>query len=291
MVGGHGVVHVDGALRGAGGAGREVQQGHVLGLGGRDLPVRRGFPHEGGQVQGSGFGIAVGVDQQDVPQVRELPAELGDLPAVQRPGGDQRPAGAQHEALPHGLGAERGEQRAEHARVLERAEHGDVQGRPAAGEGEDPFAAADAEAAQDPGEAVGLFGEFGVAQRMGAAVGPDEPQGLPAGAAAGRVPVHRLVGDVEAAAPGESGQGAAGLIPGEGRARRVIIHQVRPDPETADVFGDRRPAGGWFGSCRHGSIGLPPCRCRQDPCSRPAGSGRRGADIWGPAGNPAPASH
>ncbi|CAH0297211.1 hypothetical protein SRABI26_04417 [Arthrobacter sp. Bi26] len=59
-----------------------MQQGHVFGLGCRDLPVRRGFPHEGCQVQGSGLRIAFGVDEQDVAQFRELLAELGDLPAV-----------------------------------------------------------------------------------------------------------------------------------------------------------------------------------------------------------------
>ena len=266
VVGGDGVVDVDGALGRAGGAGREVQQGHVLGPGRHDLPVRGGCLHQPFQVQGARLRLAVGVGQQHMPQFGQRAAQLRHLPPVERPGGDEHPAGAQLQPLPHGLRSEGREQRAEHARVLEGAEHRDVEGGGAAAEREDALAAPDAEAAQHRGEPAALLGQLPVGERVAGPVGADEPQRLPAAASAGHVPVRGLEGDVQAPAAGQSGQFPAGVLPGEGRAGRVIIQQVGPDPEAARVLGDRRPAGGGFGSCRHAYIGRPPragCQCRK----------------------------
>ena len=157
---------------------REVQQGHVLGLRRGDRAVGRRRTHQRREIQGIRLRAAVGVDEQDVPEFRERVAEMGDLLAVKRPGGDQRPAGAELQPLADGFRAERGEQRAEDAGVLEGAQHRNVQRRSAPGEREDPLAAPDAEARAAPRQTGGLLGEVGVGQRVAAAVGPDEPQRL-----------------------------------------------------------------------------------------------------------------
>lgn len=105
-MGGDGVVDVDGALGRAGGAAGEVQQGHVLGLGVCDLPDGVSLGQEFGQVQGFRFGAAVGVHQQDVAEVGQGVPDRRHLPAVQRPGGQQYPAGPEVQPLPNRFGAE-----------------------------------------------------------------------------------------------------------------------------------------------------------------------------------------
>jgi len=169
------------------------------------------------------------------------------------------------QALPDRFGAERGEQRAEDAGVLERAQHGGIEGGAAAQEREDAFAAADAEAAQRRGEAVAPLGEIPIGQGVGAAVGPDEPQRLAAAESGHHVPVRRLVRDVQAPAARQARELPPGLVPAERGAGGDVIGQMGPDPEAAGVLPDGRPAERRRGSCRHGYIGRP----------RPAGAKSR----------------
>jgi len=167
------------------------------------------------------------------------------------------------QALPDRFGAERGEQRAEDAGVLERAQHGGIEGGAAAQEREDAFAAADAEAPQRRGETVALLGKVRVAQGVGAPVGADEPQRLAAAEAGRHVPVRRLVGDVQAPASRQSGELPPGLVPAERGAGGVVIGQMGANPEAAGVLPDGRPAERGRGSCRHGYIGRPgPARAK-----------------------------
>jgi hypothetical protein len=153
VVGDDRLVHVHRTLRRARRAAGEVQQRRVLRSGRGDLLDRLGPLHQVGQVEGAGLGAAVGVDKQDVPEVGQVGAHRGDLLAVQGSRGEQHPPLAEAQPLGHRLGAERGEERAEHAAVLERPEHADEQVGAPAEEGEDALAAADAERPQHTREA------------------------------------------------------------------------------------------------------------------------------------------
>ena len=213
----HRTVDVHRPLRPAGRAAGEVQQRHVLRVGGRDL-VRVVRPrHQVVQVLGAGDRLpARGADQQDVLEVGQLVAHRGDPAPVERLGGHEHPPVAQRQPLPDRLGAEGGEQRRDDGAVLECAEHGDVQRGDAPGEGEDTVARPDTEAGQDVGEPVGLPAQVAVGHLLHAAGVVHEAQGDVLGPTVACVAVDGLVRDVEPPTPGQPVEQGPRGAPAEG---------------------------------------------------------------------------
>ncbi len=291
VVGDHRLVHVHRALRRPGGAAGEVQQRHVLGLGRRDLvrrPAPRPSARRGRACRGSGRPSAS--TSSTCCEVGQRVAELGDLPPVERRGGDQHPARAQPQPL---RGPARGRRRRTAGRRRWRASACPAPRRTApvrARQREHPLAAPDAEAAQHAGEPAGLLGELGVGERW---LLPSARTNRSASCAARPPAACRSTASwamLRPRPPGSPASCAPGLVPGEGGTGRVVVHQVRPDPEAAEVFGDGGPAGGRFRSCRHGSIGTPARRrfledkgpAETGPAERPgAPVRRRHPDIKG----------
>lgn len=244
-VGGRGVVgddrlvDVDRAFRSAGGAAGEVQEGHVVGGRRRDGEgVRRGG-HQVVEGGGAGQVRRARSDDEDVFQVRERRAAPGDLAPVEVRSGDQDPRVTEAQPLLDRVGAEGREQRAQDAGALQRAQHRGVQLRAAPEQREHPVPAADAEGPQDVREAGRATRQFGVRDGGDGVVPGHADQRRPAGPGAGRVPVHRLVGHVEAA-PGKPGQFRTRLRPGEGRAGRFVVGETWRD-HGAGVLGDGFP--------------------------------------------------
>ena len=174
-------------------------------------------------------------------------AQRLDLARVERGARDQHPCVAAREARADRLGSERGEERAEHAAVLQRAERRHVQLGNPPGQREDAVALAHAELAQRVREAARELGELGVADVARRALAAQEAQRGAARARPVRVPVHRLVRDVQAAARGQTVQRGARLLPREARNRsprsRPDSAQARPPPSASESA--RKP---WCGS-------------------------------------------
>jgi len=127
------LVHVHRPFRRAGGPAGEVQQGHVLRGGGRDVELRLGGAHERVEVVRI-RGRVAGAHDQHVLETWEIAAHLRNpAPAVEGVRGDQHAAVADGQPLRDGFRAEGGKQRAEDAAVLQRAERGHVQLRYASG--------------------------------------------------------------------------------------------------------------------------------------------------------------
>ena len=106
----------------------------------------------------------------------ELLADRGHLPAVERLGRHQHPPVAPAQALADRLGAERGEQRTEHAAVLQGAERGHVQLQGAVGQHEDAVASFDAEGGEAGGEPVGEVLQLPVGHLGGGTVAAEQAQ-------------------------------------------------------------------------------------------------------------------
>ena len=162
VVGHHGAVDVDGALRRPGGAAGEVQQRHVLWIGGGDHELRGGRLHEFVEVQRAVLCRSARSDQQYVLEIGKRVADRCDLAVVEGGCGHQDPAVTAPDPLVDRVRTEDGEQRADHAGVLQRTQHGDVQLRHPAQQGEHAVALADTKVAEHVGEAIGPFGQVGV---------------------------------------------------------------------------------------------------------------------------------
>ena len=112
------LVHVDRTLGRARGAAREVEQRHVFGIRRLDLvvgdPPRSRAASRSTVPSGGPRGSCSVPASKHVAQLGEALAHPGHLAAVEGRRGDEHPAGAELEALADGLGAEGGEQRAEH---------------------------------------------------------------------------------------------------------------------------------------------------------------------------------
>ena len=111
--------------------------------------------------------------------------------------------------------------------MLERSEGGRIKGRHAAEEREDAGAAPDAQAGEDVGEAARHVAEIGVAERFDTAVEPYESERDVLGPGPGGVAVDGLVRHVKALPAGKTGKPLPGLIPPEGRPRRLVVDEYR----------------------------------------------------------------
>ena len=156
MMGDHSLVDVDGALRRAGGAAREVEQGRIVRSRRRDLEAVVRLRHEPVERDRGVLRIPL-VCQEHMPQPGQRVTDRGDLLLVEGGGRHKDARIAELEALAGRLGAERREQRREDTSSLERAERRGVQRRNTAGEAEDAFAALDAQPDQHVREPVGAL--------------------------------------------------------------------------------------------------------------------------------------
>ena len=143
---------------------------------------------------------------------------------------DQHAPVAQGDALAHGLGAERAEERGEHAAGLERPDHGHVQPGHPPDEAEHPVTGRQAETAQPVGERRGPGGEIPVRDVHGGRVLGQAAQGDMVATAVRQVPVDRLVRDVQS--PGRQAvEPAPGQLPGERRAHGVVVVEMGWHPQ------------------------------------------------------------
>ena len=127
VVGDDGVVHVDRSLGRAGRTAREVQQGHVLGIGWRDHEVVGRAGEQIVEQQCSLDTSTLVSDEHDVLERRHRGTNRCHPAPVERRRRDEDMCVTEYEALTDRLGPERGEQWRQHTRVLERADGGDVQ--------------------------------------------------------------------------------------------------------------------------------------------------------------------
>ena len=205
-----------------------MHDGVVVARRGEGAELVRGLVHQDVVVEvalGERLGGApVLVDDDDVLQVRELREYLRDLlPQVGL--GDEHPCAAVLHAVAHGVGAERGEERADDASRLERSEDGEVDLRYALHEGEDSGALLDAERIEDVGELVGLAAHVVVGVGLLLTVLALPEHGGLVGVAVDDVTVDGLVGEVEPAA-GEEVDLLLHPGPVERRPRGRVVGEV-----------------------------------------------------------------
>ncbi len=241
QVGEHRLVHMHRPLGPTGGAAGEVQQAHGLGLRGADGVVRRPAGQQrvprvhAGLGQQRRIGLA---HQHHMPQAGQAFAQRTHLALVQLGCGDQHACIAHFGPRGNRLRSESRKQGRDHAARLERAEHRHVQLGQPAHEHKDALARQQAQVLQRMGKAAGFGGEVGVAQLAPLAALADPADGGAAAAAVQQVPVHRLVGDVQAPATGQAVELAARVIPAEGRDRGLVIGQVGRHGRTVARLAD-----------------------------------------------------
>ncbi|MCY1397908.1 hypothetical protein D9M71_129280 [compost metagenome] len=264
QVGQRRAVHVQRALGRAGGAAGEVQQRGAVGGGRCHRKVVADLVQQLAQVVGVGdlHRAAVVVEQQHMPEQRQLVADCRDLAPVQGFAGQQHAALAEAQAGLQRLRAEGGEQRRHHAAGLEAAEHAEVQLQAAVAQHEQPRAGLDAEVVQHVGEAAGLPRQLAVADLAATAVAQQQAQGDVFAQGTGGMPVDRLEGQVEAAA-GQTGQPLGFGLPREGSTRLGRCRPVGRYPQCGGSLVDAVSAHG-----------VTPCpawaaRVRARPCRAP----------------------
>ena len=183
------------------------------------------------------LGAPVLVDDDDVLERRQLRQDGGHLLAQLRLRHEDGGA-AVLEAVPHGIGPERGEERPDDAARFERAEDGEVDLGHALHEREDALARRDAEAREHVGEAVRLPPHVvvGVGLRLAALALPEHRRLVRA--AVGAVAVDRLVGDVQPAA-GQPIELPLDLLPLKAAQHRPVVGDVRGDGEAPRLVDHR----------------------------------------------------
>ena len=263
VVGQDRLVHVDGALRLARRAAREVQQRRVVRTGGchregvrvvcrRPGSQRHRPRHRPRGTTGTvGTVAALGIGEQDVPEVGErVPVRL-HLAEVRRCVGHEDADVAEAQSLEHRLGTERREERTVDGTGLEGAEDREVElGRPRQ-ERADAVAGTDAQTAEGGRRDVALVAQLRVGQlgRGGGAGQEADRDGV--GELALRVPVDRLVGHVEVALP-VTLQPRPRRLPAEGASSRLVVADERR--QRGHVL-DRSPLPGAAVHCQvaHGT--------------------------------------
>ena len=243
-------VDVDGTLGGTGGAAGEVEQGRVVGRGVLDRRGVVGGVHQVPEVQRAAI-VVVGfvvVDNEDVPNRRQLVANLGDLALIDPGGGDEHGGLADPDARGDGFGAEGREQRRDDAAVAQGAEHGDVQLGPAAHDGEDLVALVDAQRAQHIGELPRHPSQLRVSEVAGggrAVPGRlgDEPQRSTRGRRAVGVTIQRGERDVAPARTHALAQ-RRHLGPAEVGSGALVVTEIRRNPEVPGPFCNDVHGGG-----------------------------------------------
>jgi len=242
VVGDHGLVNVDRALRRAGRAAREVQQRRILGARVRGLEAIGDGRHPGGEVVRARLldHVTVLGDQQHVAQRGHALAQPAHLAPVQAVGGDQHAAAAEVDPGGDRLGTERREQRRHHGAVAQRAQHRDVQLGDAPGQHEHPIAVAHAEGGEHVRKARGPPLELGEGEFERGPLACHEAQRHALAQRPARVAHHRLVRDVQAPAR-QALERAPRRAPGVGRPR--VGGQVGRYPQLGGMLPDQRRSG------------------------------------------------
>ena len=184
--------------------------------------------------------IADFADEDDVLEAGKGCPDLRDLALVEHGRGDEDLAATDGHALVDGFGAERGEERAEDAAVLERADCCDVELGDAFREGEDGVAGADFEVTEHVRERIARQFEILVGEVAALALAAQPADSYAVAAAGGDVPVDGEVGDVDVARR-IAEEFAAGVIPSERRNCRGVVAQVWSDTQGPGGLPDRRP--------------------------------------------------
>ncbi len=259
------LVHVDGALRGAGRSAREVDERHVVGGGGTDLVVVGRRDQQPAVILGAGDtrGRALLADEDDVLEVRKRVEEGCHLPAVQSLGRDEDLGPADREAGANRLRAERREEGGEHAAVLEGSERGDVQLGNSAGERADDVTRADPEGVEGVREAIREHVQVGEREVADGALLAEPAECQLVSAARGHVAVDGFVSDVETSAR-QAVQALAGARPEVAGALGLVVDEIRRHRPALDGLQDRcvshnEPIIVPCGPCRVGVDADPAC--------------------------------
>ena len=226
-----GVVHVDRALGRAGRPAREMQQRHVLGIGGPDFVVSVRLGEQLVEVPCSleprrarRLGSS---HQQHVAQLGELVTNPRHLAAVQDRGGHEHPTATDVEALANRLGTERREERAHDTAMLESSQRDDVEVLRARHQGEDPFTGLHAERGEHVREPVRALVQFGVGDVDAPPVSVQTTQCHVIATSARGVTDHGLVGDVEPSTTRQPVERSSGRVPREAGPLTFVVHHVR----------------------------------------------------------------
>ena len=243
----HRPVHVDRALGPAGGAAREVQQAHRLGVGGADAErgrLRRHRVAPGVHACIVGLRVSRGLAHDDhVLEPGQAFTQPLQLALVQLGRGHHHARVAHLAARGNGLGPEGRKQRAHRATRLQRTEHRHVQLGQPPHQHEHPLAGLHAQGHQGIGEAVGLGGQVGVRQLAPLTRLADPADRHLAAAPVLQVPVDRLMGDVQAAGRQPVEQ-ARGIAPAEARPLGRQVGEIGRHGERIGVLDDPGKAVG-----------------------------------------------
>lgn len=190
--------------------------------------VIRGLLHQCRQIEGSGNvgPAAIVADQQNVLERRQLAENAGHLAPKQGLAGQQHPALADGHARAYRLGTKGGEQRRDHAAVLQCADQRRVQVRHPTCQNEQALALADAESLQHVGKAVALACELLEADVAPYVVSTDEAKRNAPAYRRRQMPIHRQTADIEFTLR-SAGEFLAYVRPRETRTLALPIGEMR----------------------------------------------------------------